>query len=100
MESVVWILLGVAVILSGITTYLHARDKKQTELVSLVKEQAYQLFLYAEKQNWIGPEKMDWVAEQIVKRIPSDTLVQVIGEERIKNWLQSLYDNFKKSLEN
>ena len=100
MDSVIWILLGAAVILSGITTYLQARDKKQTELVALVKEQAYQLFLHAEKQDWIGPKKMNWVAEQIIKCIPSDTLIQVIGEERIKNWLQSLYDNFKKSLEN
>jgi len=98
MTSAILILLILAVILSGASTFLHARDKKQTELVALVKEQAYQLFLYAEKQDWIGPQKMSYVADQIVKLIPSKSLVQVIGEERIHDWLQSLYDDFKKAL--
>lgn len=98
MENAIWILLTAAVILSGVSTFLNARVKKQTELVALVKEQAYQLFLYAEKQDWIGPEKMDFVAGKIVEFIPSKDLAQVIGEQRISDWLQSLYEASKQAL--
>ncbi|MED1125195.1 hypothetical protein [Bacillus atrophaeus] len=92
------LLLVAALFSSIVTTYIGLRGKKEEELQSHVKEQAYQLFLYAEKQSWIGPEKMDWVAENIAKRIPTDTLKKFVGEDQIKDWLQSLYNGFKDSL--
>lgn len=100
MESAALLLLITLVILTSVSTFLYARNKKQYELITLVKEEAYQLFLHAEKKGWIGPAKMDWVANRIVERIPGHALKEVIGEHQVKSWLQNLYDNFKESLKN
>ena len=94
------VLLTIFVLLSAVLSFLSVKGKKEAELKAAVKEQALKLFLYAEKQDWIGPHKMDWAAEQIAQRIPGDMLKAVIGEEKIRTWLQGVYTEFKENLKN
>lgn len=93
-----WILIAVIIVLSGTLQFFTLKSKKKEELVAIVKQEALQLFLYAEKQEWIGPKKMEWVAEELANHVPSNVLKQVIGKDQINTWLQNLYDEFKKNL--
>lgn len=88
------------ILLSVVLDFFLIKDKNETEKIALVKQEAYKLFLYAEKQDWIGPEKMEWVAAQIIKLVPGKILKSVIKEEKVRDWLQDLYDEFKESLQN
>lgn len=91
------LLIVVAGVMAAINAYV-LKLKGLAELEHSVKEQAYQLFLYAEKQGWIGQEKMAYVANEIYRRIPDGVLKLVIKEDTIANYLQSLYDQFKTNL--
>lgn len=92
------IIAGALVVLLAIIYSLEARKRSHQEIVSFAKEQVYQLFLYAEKQDWVGTEKMKWVSEEIYNRIPIEILKRVVNEDTIYFWIQSVYDEFKQSL--
>jgi hypothetical protein len=91
----------VLIVLAGVLAVIHAymaKQKNTAELEHLVKEEAYKLFLYAEKQGWIGQEKMAYVAEQIYRRVPMDAIRLIISEQVIEEYLQNLYTQFKISI--
>ena len=77
--------------LFGLRMYVTKRNDKEA-LVNEVKTQALALFLYAEKQDWIGQEKMKFVDDSV--------LATVVGRNTVERWMQNLYDNVKKYLEN
>ena len=53
-----WVLIAIIIVLSGTLQFFILKGKKKEELVAIVKQEALQLFLYAEKQEWIGPKKI------------------------------------------
>jgi hypothetical protein len=84
--------------LFGFRMYLTKRNDKKA-LINEVKAQALALFLYAEKQDWIGAEKMKFAVEKIMKIVDDSVLSKVIGRNTVERWMQSLYDSVKKYLE-
>jgi Na+/phosphate symporter len=92
------ILVIVATVLFGANVYFINKDNKKA-LEETVREQALQLFLYAEKQDWIGEVKMDYVCEQIYKLVDDSVIAKVIKKSTIREWLQNLYDEVKDNLQ-
>jgi len=68
-------------------------------LTNEVKAQAFALFLYAEKQDWIGEKKMKFAVETIMKVVDDSVLAKVIGRQTVEKWMQTLYDLTKSYLE-
>lgn len=85
--------------LFGLRMYVTKRNDKEA-LVNEVKTQALALFLYAEKQDWIGQEKMKFAVDKIMKIVDDSVLATVVGRNTVERWMQNLYDNVKKYLEN
>ena len=81
----------------GCNLILAARGREALE--ETVREQALQLFLYAEKQDWIGEAKMDYVSEQIYKLVDDSVIAKVIKKSTNREWLQNLYDEVKDNLQ-
>lgn len=92
------ILVIVATALFGANIYF-VNKNNQVALEKTVREQALQLFLYAEKQDWIGEAKMDYVCEQIYKLIDDSVIAKVIKKSTIREWLQNLYDEVKENIQ-
>ena len=69
-----------------------------TALTNEVKSQALALFLYAEKQDWIGEKKMKFAVEKIMQIVDDSILAKVIGKQTVEKWMQSLYDMVKAYL--
>lgn len=95
-----WVLYTINFALVALIGFIAVRTKSKAELTSSVKELALQLFLIAEKQNWIGEKKMDWASEKLAELVPDGILRKVIGKEEIRSWLQKLYDDTKAFLSN
>ena len=92
------VIFALAFIVEAVRLYFLKKEKKHDDHLSYLKNQAYQLFLYAEKQGWSGSEKMAWVSAQVHERIPFKVIQSIVGEQMITEWLQSTYNEFKESL--
>ena len=79
------------------TAYLFLTKKNLNEEAKLteVKKQIYMLFLHAEKQNWVGEEKMAWCVRQVYARFVPEVLRGLIKENSIEEFMKNLYTEFK-----
>ena len=91
------ILVVLSTILYGANTYFTKKNDLKA-LEEEVKEQALQLFLFGEKQGWIGEEKMNYACNKIYELIDKGIIAKVIKEQTIKDWMQNLYNSVKDNL--
>lgn len=88
------VLLALNLVVEIIRLIYAFKGKSSDEIVDKIREYAKQLFLYAEKQEWISEEKLSYVTEQIIKKFP-----EYIGKyitEPVKEFVQSIYNEFTK----
>lgn len=98
MDMFVLGLVVVASVLFGVRTYLEKRNDKKA-LANEVRELALSLFLYAEKNHTLnGEAKMDFVVEEIMKRVDGTVLAKVVDGVTVREYLQKLYDEVKAKL--
>lgn len=64
------------------------------------KKQVVSLFLYAEKQEWIGPEKMAWSINKMIEWVGSEELKFLFKKMPVEKFVTDAYEEFKKILEN
>jgi hypothetical protein len=88
------ILLVIVTAYFAVKTYFNVKGKSKEAILKELKQEAYKLFLYAQKQGWTGPEKMEWCAKKIALLFPEQIRTYIEGP--IQEWLQSQYDDFKK----
>lgn len=81
------------IIATVITKLIEAKKMDKFSKLEGMKDEAYKLFLYAQKQNWAGPDKMKWVAAQIHDALP-DAVEKIIPQATVEDWLQDLYNDF------
>lgn len=102
MNSVILTAIIIGAVIGGFLSYLKIRSKSKKEPLDLVRQKAFELFLHAEKQGWVGPEKMEWCVDQLVKLLPTK-LQKIVGRHyelwHIEDWLQEIYDEFKVKLQ-
>lgn len=93
-------LLLAAVVLVELIIYI-IKTKKQKRSLSIehIKSQILQLFLYAEKQPWLGPEKMKFVVRSAYSIIMPDQFERLVPDEKLDAWINKLYDEFKSWLQ-
>lgn len=88
------ILLAIVIVYFAVKTYFNLKGKSKESILKELKQEALKLFLYAQKQGWTGPEKMEWCAKQITLFFPKQIRTYIEGP--IEKWLQDQYDDFKK----
>lgn len=107
-EAVRWVFLAVVILLVILLSYSDVKhilskglkNKKERDRIRHEIEKAtLELFLYAEKQKWTGPEKMAYVAKNLYRLVPS-VMTKYYTEENLAYHLQKMYDLTKKKLEN
>ena len=96
--ELIYVIMVLAVVLYGGNIYLTKRNDKKA-LENELRMQALELFLYAEKQNLIGEEKMNLVVEKILERVDGTIISTVVNGTTLRNWLQALYDEVKAKLQ-
>ena len=96
--ELIYVIMVLAVVLYGGNIYLTKRNDKNA-LENELRMQALELFLYAEKQNLIGEEKMNLVVEKILERVDGTVISAVVNGTTLRNWLQALYDEVKAKLQ-
>lgn len=103
MATITWTeyIIGIVVALL-IAAYFSYRDKTKAQIVSDAKHLILKLFLYAEKQDWVGPDKMLWCIDQAVTLLPAKAqkiILSLVNHDTIESWVQELYEESKKQLE-
>jgi hypothetical protein len=92
------VLVSVAIaVIAGVIIFLQNRGKTKAQLLNDFKNNVLSLFLYAEKQEWIGPDKMKWCVDQVYKFFP-DIIKKFITQQTVEEWMQDFYDDIKSSL--
>lgn len=102
MSTQEWILIAVVAIIFITALVLRFQKTSRQELVTRVKHEAFQLFLFAEKQNWVGPDKMAWCVTRLKALLPPQIaaiFITLVPEDTLEKWLQGVYDEFKAKLE-
>ena len=95
-DSSTWLAIAAAVIASvGLFFNIKGTEKKLQ--IRTIRENLLQLFLYAEKQDWVGPDKMAWCIKQIIVILP-DNIEKIVGDA-VDSWAQKVYDEFKVWIE-
>ena len=90
----------IGVIGSALSTFVYNKKKvTATSILTFGKEELYKLFLLAEKQEWVGPEKMKFVTDQLASRMPAD-LLKLVPQETLEAWAADEYIDFKMWLNN
>jgi hypothetical protein len=91
-------LMVTAVILYAVNLYFTKRNDIDA-LSREVENQALALFLYAEKQEWVGEKKMRFAVEKLIELVEDTVLAKVVGTSTIEKWTQNLYDEVKTEIE-
>jgi hypothetical protein len=73
-------------------------------LLHQLREETLKLFLYAEKNDWVGEgeDKKQWAIQELYKKIPEpfkSVLESIIGPLTLDQWVENLYNEFKKDLQ-
>lgn len=58
-----------------------------------MQDKVLMLFLFAEKQGWTGPEKMEWVVDQLLSQLP--LAMRPVNRDPIYNVVTKMYEDFK-----
>lgn len=82
----------------GTIVYFKQNKPTMDDVIEALKDPLLMLFLYAEKQGWSGPEKMEYCIKEVLKIVPIK-----VEEETIRLIAQKLYieysDFIKEMLE-
>ncbi len=89
------IIAAVSIVGSGLFYYFKKEQGDLDDLVEFSTPIFMSLFLYAEKQGWIGEEKMAYCIKEASKFFPIS-----ISEEFISDIAQFLYDQYEKIIKN
>lgn len=93
LSPIVYVVLTVCVMI--FLFYLKNKGNDKHQIVKAAREEVLKLFLYAEKQDLIGPEKMKWVVEQIYLKYIPDGIEKLIPQETVDEWVEDQYTDFK-----
>ncbi len=91
-------LMVTAVVLYAVNLYFEKRNDVDA-LSREVEKQALALFLYAEKQEWVGEKKMKFAVEKLMDLVEDTVLAKIIGTSTVEKWMQNLYDEVKAEIE-
>lgn len=90
-------LMVTAVVLYAVNLYFEKRNDVDA-LSREVEKQALALFLYAEKQEWVGEKKMKFAVEKLMDLVEDTVLAKIIGTSTVEKWMQNLYDEVKAEI--
>lgn len=88
------IFLIAAVVIAAIVAILHIVDANTNvsdDTINQFKEVIYKLFLYAEKEDWVGPEKMEWCIKRVTVLMPWLPM----SEDVIRSLANDFYKEYK-----
>lgn len=83
------VLLGV-LLLFGFTRGANTTNQNN-DILNIIRDIVFKLFLFAEKQEWSNAEKMEWCLKEIHKQFPYIP----IADETLEKIAQDLYDEYK-----
>lgn len=78
---------------AGTVIYMKIKKPSFKQIAKRLKEPLLQLFLYAEKQEWTGAEKMEWCIDQLLEILPIKIKVD---EVTLRIVAQYLYDEYRE----
>lgn len=88
------IMLLIMIALLGINLYC-IKNNSTKVIDATIKEQVYQLFLYAEKNIKTNEEKMQYVCKEVQTLISQELIKKMIGNKTIEEVIQEIYNEFK-----
>lgn len=84
-------ILAIIFFIFGTIVYFKQYKPSTEQLIEALKEPLFMLFLYAEKQGWTGPEKMEYCIKEILKVLPVH-----IDEATVRLVAQKLYEEYSE----
>jgi hypothetical protein len=91
------LLAAFAILVVTVAIIQHRHDSKDV-IITSIREEVFMLFLFAEKQDWVNEEKMQWVVHTFYEKFP-DIVKEVIKESTVDDYVEQLYKDFKQYLQ-
>lgn len=92
LQTIVLIVIVIGILISAGVSFFKQKPTFNM-IVKKLKELCYDLFLTAEKQDWVNEEKMAWCVKKILEALPE--LKLNIDQEMVQLVAQYIYNQYK-----